>query len=234
MKVAIVNWRKAATEFVVIVFGVLAALAIDQWNNDRLDRLQERTIIERLLVDLQDDLVSIDLGLNDLPRKQDSLHQLDSVFATDGGSPGNSAKFLQDVISGAGYGWNQRRARRTTFEELVGAGRFSLIRDSDLRVRVSEYYAFDLSTHNRIDERETQYPHLSYQLVPRSSEYVLMSNLSPIAMAQIVDRVLESELRDHVTAELNLAVFMGEEFRVFRAAILELIDELEQYLERIS
>ena len=43
------------TEFVVIVAGVLAALAVDQWRQSRVDLLLERELLENLAQDLVTD-----------------------------------------------------------------------------------------------------------------------------------------------------------------------------------
>ena len=233
MNRANLEWRRAATEFVVIVLGVLVALAIDQWNNDRLDRLQEIAIIERLIEDLETDLERIEFGLSRMPQKKEVLRSLAAAFAVDE-RPSHPLKFLQDVIAGSGYGWNQARAQRTTYEELVGSGRIGIIRNPDIRTLISSYYSFDFGLYSRIADRETQYPPLSYQLVPRDAEYELSSNLSPNQASQLVDAVYASELPRHTIAELNLAIFIDEEFSNFRERCLELTHALDAYLDDIN
>ena len=42
MNILKINWQQTATEFVVIVVGVLAALAVDEWRSERNDRQIER------------------------------------------------------------------------------------------------------------------------------------------------------------------------------------------------
>ena len=48
--------QRWAGEFVVIVLGILAALAVDSWSKDREDRQLEREYLSRIKDDLQWDL----------------------------------------------------------------------------------------------------------------------------------------------------------------------------------
>ena len=39
------DWPYAVGELIIVTAGVLIALAIDQWNSDRLDRVEEQRIL---------------------------------------------------------------------------------------------------------------------------------------------------------------------------------------------
>ena len=49
------DWSYAIGELAIVTLGVLVALAIDQWNDDRNAQAEERAILDRLLVDLDQD-----------------------------------------------------------------------------------------------------------------------------------------------------------------------------------
>ena len=53
------DWRYALGEFSIVLLGVLAAFAVENWNSDRKDRLLEIEYIEALLDDLRKDDLSI-------------------------------------------------------------------------------------------------------------------------------------------------------------------------------
>ncbi len=227
------DWGYAIGEFIIVVAGVLIALAVDGWNDDRVNRLQEAELVERLISDLERDARTIEVGLGLLAGKIESL---DRVYATLVAEvePDDPAGFLGDVIGGAQYGWSQATARRVTFDELLGTGKFGLITDRDLRVGIAEYYALDDSVHDRIDERETRYPTLSYQLVPRDDEFELQRELSDAEIRRLVAAVFASQLRDHVIAETNLARFMRERFGALHTAGRQLSERLQTYLDSLS
>ena len=228
------DWGYAIAELIIVVAGVLIALAADSWNDDRLNRLEEAELVERLISDLERDIRSIDRGLGLLARKTESLDRVYATLVVADVEPDDPAGFLDDVIEGAQYGWNQSTARRVTFDELLGTGKFGLIRDRDLRVRIAEYYALDDSVHSRIDERETRYPHLSYQLVPRDDEFDLQRELSEDQIRLLVAGVFASQLQDHVIAETNLARFMRERLGALQTEGRQLIERLQTYLDTMS
>ncbi len=219
----------------MIVGSILLALGLQAWWDGVQERIEEREIIERLISDVQADIQGIvEEGLNILPRKEQSLSRVDSVLGESDARPRDPVLFLGDVIYGAQYGWNQYGTRRTTFDELLGSGAFSLIRDTELRESISSYYAAHLTAQNRIDERETEYPHLSYRLGPRYNDFELEPDLSEAHLERLVDGVFESSLREHVISEINLARFIRIRFEELRQAALALLSELETYRSSIE
>ena len=52
-------WPRAIGEFVIIVMGVLAALAVDEWRGEYNDRKTEVDYVNRLRVDLERDIDDI-------------------------------------------------------------------------------------------------------------------------------------------------------------------------------
>ncbi len=103
---------------------------------------------------------------------------------------------------------------------------------------ISDYYLSDEDTASRIDARETQYPHISYQLVLRGTdegfdEFALDPTLSRQQIEQIIALVMESQLKDYVIAEINFGQFVQQRFNDLISQNTEIIDELESYLETI-
>ncbi len=47
------DWPYAIGELIIVVAGVLIALAVDQWNSDRMARVEEGEIIEQLISSLK-------------------------------------------------------------------------------------------------------------------------------------------------------------------------------------
>jgi hypothetical protein len=135
-------------------------------------------------------------------------------------------------------------AQRTTFNELQGAGKFALILDSSLREAIGAYYDFDADSHQRINERETEYPQISYRLVPRVNEGLLEArrggNLEtePDADSEeaqrLVGNIFDSELADHVTAEINFAQFVRNIAYRMRDRCTSLIAQLEAYRDAMD
>ncbi|MEJ2088990.1 MAG: hypothetical protein P8Y69_11075 [Gammaproteobacteria bacterium] len=227
------NWSYGIGELLIVIVGVLVALAVDQWNDQRRDRAEETEIVGRLITDLRADLERLSFGQDAISRKQVSLHRVYSSLASPNERPKNLAAFLQDIVFGAGYGWSQARALRPTFSELVASGKLDLIHDTAIRTKVVEYYDADLTRQSRIDARKTGYPDLSYALVPRSTEYEAARDLSEAQIERVFTKLADPSSRDYIVAELNFAGFLREQFNLWEDECVELIKTLESYLDAI-
>ena len=236
------DWSYAVGELLIVIAGVLIALAIDQWNDDRLERLEELDAVTRLLADVESDLHSVESMLKAIDEKEKSLLRVRDVLAGD--IEIDPAVFLNDIVGGANFGWNQRRARRMVVDNLIGSGKLGIISDQTIAYKIANYYRYFEASYARIDERETEYPALSYRLVPRSTqlpqiegdaqEMSIESSLSDAQLYAIVELVRASSIGDHVLAEINLARFIrGVELNRKRWAE-NLISDLEAYQKRIQ
>ena len=228
------NWSYGIGELIIVIAGVLIALAIDQWNSNRLDRVEERMIVQRLASDVRANIERLEIGLSVLDEKEASLIRVTSALSQNGVRPDDPTEFLRAVIIGANYGWNQAGMQRATYDELIGSGKFNLIEHTDLRWKITEYYELYEESWIRIAERETEYPHLSYRLVPRRDEFDLKPNLSGVQLEQLVTKVMESSISDHITAEQNLALFIRKMINMMLPRSRELRDQLEAYGESID
>ena len=97
------GWGYAIGELIIVVAGVLIALATDAWNDDRLNRLEEAELVERLISDLERDARRIEFGLGLLVGKTESLDRVYTALMADV-EPVDPAAFLADVVEGAQYG----------------------------------------------------------------------------------------------------------------------------------
>lgn len=223
------DWSYAIGELIIVTAGVLIALAIDQWNSDRLDRVEET----RIVVDLRFDLEGYEFGRNQLTGKDAALARLRTMFAASDRATYDPRSLLSDVIVSSGYGWNQYRVLRTTFDDLLSSGRFGLIRSAGLRAQISAYYKDDETSADRIEERETPYPSLTYELAPRIDEFELDPAIDSAELERLAAAVLELDLDRSLTAELNLSRFVRQRLVALDAACDELIAALEAYLVEI-
>ncbi len=228
------NWSYGLGELIIVIVGVLIALAIEQWNSSRLDRVEEKIIVQRLASDVRANIERLETGLSVLDEKEASLIRVTSALSQNGARPDDPTEFLRAVIIGANYGWNQAGIQRATYDELIGSGKFSLIEYSELRWKITEYYELYEESWIRMAERETEYPHISYRLVPRDDEFDLKPNLAGAQLEQLVTNVIESSIGEHIIAELNLTLFIRKMINMMLPRSRELRDQLEAYGDSIS
>lgn len=241
-------WRKfqldlpyALGELAIVTIGILIALAIDQWNSDRLDRADELKILARLISDVDVDLQDYESRFKYIDEKEESLLRIQTTLSSNG--PQDEIRFLNDVVIGANYGWNQGSAQRATFNDLLESGRMSIIADPEVRILIVSYYEAYETQHVRIDERETEYPHISYQIVPRGRtsddeigvvELHVEAGLSDAYVSERVRAAKDLAIQNHVIAEINLARFIRGVSADLQVKAKELSGRLKEYQAQIE
>ena len=235
------DWSYAIGELFIVTLGVLVALAIGQWNSERLERAEEFDVLSRLIADVETDLTFFDLRLAAIDDKEASLLRVRTALFN--GGPADAAEFLRDIIVGANFGWNQGLATRTTFDDLLGSGRLGVIADPDVRTVIATYYALNNASEIRIDERETEYPHISYRLVPRKhaaieevgvSESDIEPGLGDETLNELVKVAQQSSIGRHVIAEINLARFIRGITTELQTQANNLVARLRDYQANIE
>ena len=247
------DWKYGLGELFIVTLGVLIALAIDQWNEVRLERADERHIVDQMVGEVEVDIQNVSYAIEGLGRKEASLERLKQVLIA-GLAGADKRQFLEDIVIGANFGWNQGHAQSTSFDEVVGSGRFSLVRDSALRMKISTYYKDWLEYGYRADERETGFPRLSYTLVPRKFVSDFLSSTTPRGSGDgvttaggqvgillfdpdtpvdeidtLADKAFATDLAGLVIAELNFARFVQGMMADIKRDAIELKSVLEDY-----
>ena len=209
------DWSYAIGELAIVTVGVLIALAVGQWNADRLARAEEANYILRISGDLNKDIELLTSRLQALEQKANSLARISEQL--DRGSIDDNERFLQDVVIGANYGWNQGRANRATYDDLLGSGNLGLIADQEIRLSIADYYKEFEEGDRRIEERETDYPGATYRLIPRATtvreagvvwERDVKTDLSSAQIDKIIQTIISSDLASLAIAEANFGRFV--------------------------
>ena len=121
-------------EFLIIVLGVLAALAVDQWRQGAQERALEVEYLVRLERDLLRDSASAATTLDGTNRGRASLDRALELIDTSGVL--DSVGTYVSVAVGA----PPPLATQPTFDELLSTGSLRLIRDLETREAILAYY----------------------------------------------------------------------------------------------
>ena len=131
-----INWRQALVEVTLIGTGVLIALAVDSWWDERQERIAEAQYLRSLQADFQanqDQLrarISVEQGIIDEGKKLHRFVELDEADL--------SASQLNAAVNRFYnlYSWMPITG---TYEEMLGSGRLLYIQNAELRERLSQY-----------------------------------------------------------------------------------------------
>jgi hypothetical protein len=145
---------KVFVELILIIVGILTALAIDGWAQDRRDRHAERQYLELL----RDDLVLIEDQLRGYADFETAnLETAVSLYAAL--APGNDERDAVRIQS-ALAGISVRRTVQVTsaaYTDLQSTGNLQLIRNPELRQQMIRYFALTERLERVIEKNNTAF-----------------------------------------------------------------------------
>lgn len=132
------DWTAAGIELLIVIVGILIALQVSNWNQDRLDRARGHRYAVRIHADLQQDIARI-------ASTKAFWHQV-SNYADQAIAHGESGALVDGSAWKTVLAYYQAgqlmpfELEDTSFLELRDAGEMNLIGDESLRKRLSSYY----------------------------------------------------------------------------------------------
>ena len=132
--------RRAAGEFVIIVTGVLTALALDGWNSARQDREREKQYLTSLQADLETQVDRFNSWLTRFDQRAAVAEQLWQVVTTST-PPTVSREDLHGAFVSGGTYHPPRLYSDATYQDLITTGNLHLIRDQKLKAGILNYHA---------------------------------------------------------------------------------------------
>lgn len=132
------NWFAVTLDFFIVVIGVFIGIEVANWNQTRQDRQEERRYYGQLLLDLKGDLKTLSLA----ERRADQFDEAAQLVidrlggkAPAQASPGRMATAIHKA------GWIYiPYASRGTYNELISTGNLGLLRNSQLKSEIANYY----------------------------------------------------------------------------------------------
>jgi hypothetical protein len=132
------NWTAIIVEFLIVVVGIFVGLQVDQWNQERKERVLESQYVLSIKRDLQADIAELDRTI-ELARKRAQSGRLLITSLNENRIDSNPTEFVWAVYNSL---WlNYPSYTRTTVDELSSTGNLRIIRDESLKSSLAEYYA---------------------------------------------------------------------------------------------
>jgi hypothetical protein len=132
------DWLAAMIEFVIVVVGILLALKVSNWNQDRVDRNRGESYARRMHAELLTDGASIEEATRFWHQVNDFGHAAMAYSEHGTLVEGNNWKTVL-----AYYQASQLfpfELEDTAFLEMRDTGELALIADESLRKRIADYY----------------------------------------------------------------------------------------------
>ncbi len=132
------DWTAAVIELAIVVAGILIALQVSNWNQDRIDRARGDVYLRRIHADLRSDLANMASARRFWTQVQD--YQAAAIAHHERGQLVDGSQWKTLL---AYYQASQIRPLEledTSFNEMRDAGDLGLIGDERLRVGLARYY----------------------------------------------------------------------------------------------
>lgn len=182
----------AVGEILLVVVGILIALQVNNWNQERQERNLEKAYMDRLYEDLDGDLSGFHELQEIFIRKRDFLTEL-----LEGQPPDFSKSIAEEWLAGlyASRFISLPTVRSATFDELAGSGRLTLIKDLKLRSAMADYYAEYALMTRLLEQPVGQYKQIVYEVFSGNllNEWIATGQITD--MRDIVQGY--NDLRDH-------------------------------------
>ena len=130
--------KYAIGEIVLVVIGILIALSINNWNEERKDRIIEHNYLVRLLKDLEKDKKTLIFSKGLSENRLDQINLLSNAIENSNELVENNYQIIASIekISWRSY----LSLSRIVYNELLNSGKMSLIKSEKLREYLANYY----------------------------------------------------------------------------------------------
>ncbi|WP_133085489.1 DUF6090 family protein [Winogradskyella aurantia] len=132
-------FKYAIGEIILVVIGILIALQINSWNENRKNQIKERIILNSFLTDLNSDIGFIEIELKS--KKIDFNNYIECLDILANRKKANKETFFKhynSILAVGGLALNT-----TTFENIKASSQLGLIRNKSLNDEIVKYYTID-------------------------------------------------------------------------------------------
>ncbi len=124
-------------EILLVVIGILIALQVNNWNEERNDRKLEQRYMSDLIQDIRQDSMNIELILTDLEEQIRTKEPLIEMIKNSSGDPDSVLVYFRKNWININY----FSPNKATFDEMTNSSNLDIIQNTNLRRSVIELYA---------------------------------------------------------------------------------------------
>ncbi|MDY2587948.1 DUF6090 family protein [Winogradskyella aquimaris] len=136
-------FKYAIGEIILVVIGILIALQINNWNQNRLNENLESLYYKRLLDDAREEKQILEATINYSKKVYYHAKKAIAVFENSIDAEINPVENLIDMYQASQL--SDAYSASSTFQELIASGQINLIQNESLKNTLISYYGADWS-----------------------------------------------------------------------------------------
>lgn len=129
-------FKYAIGEIILVVIGILIALQINTWNQQRIENKQEIELLKALKDEFQYNLGEVDASIEVNKKTTESCVALTKLIRTD--SLDKAPKYLDQLLLNLGN-FTSFDARTGVSGEIVNSGKLSILKNKDIRAQLGNW-----------------------------------------------------------------------------------------------
>ena len=165
-------FKYAIGEIILVVIGILIALQINNWNEERKDRNREQAILKSLKIDFNTNIHNVnEASINFIEAYDASANLLEIIRDDDIIDGSEIEQLLDDII-------NKTKSLDIitgSIDEMLNTGSINLIRDTNLKNKLSNWSYFQTDTE---DDIEIYRDYLFDFFIPSLTNKALLRNMA--------------------------------------------------------
>ena len=142
-------FKYALGEIILVVIGILIALQINNWNENRKEANQEQLYLNRLLVENKEDIITFNTEISNLMKGVKTITTFSTALKKTDYSDSLLMQSANDYFQ---YGslYPNFSSSTSTFDDLSSTGNLKILQSSNLRDQLVKHYAKHLQIKERI------------------------------------------------------------------------------------
>jgi len=216
-------------EILLVVIGILIALQVNNWNEERINNKKEYDYMIQLKQELEENIDFINgFYLDRYDRKVQALEMVRDFYH------GNylikdSTNFAIEVGYGAVFATKTFRTSTAVFEEIISTGNLALIKDEKLRRLLIEYYDWSSSLLEALKEYDSGYLIAINSYRPFNNLY--SERIDARDATYLIEKVKTDKFYQIATGELTYAHQAIDFMKTIKMDALEIIVIIDELLE---
>lgn len=163
--------RYAIGEIVLVVIGILIALQINTWNQERISKIEEKGILKNIHVEFLQNKEALKTAV--ILNKKSSLTTR-NTFLLIGQNRDEIRKHNPDSLLFIALETGSFRPSENTISDLLQSGRLQLLHNENLKMLIYEWSRVMLSYNNSIERRSIK---IDDELIPYLSKKYAMKDI---------------------------------------------------------